>query len=712
MSTIVKKGFATAMALFLFFGAFLVATVPASAASSRGADMTVVGTSITIPDTTPVVGDSINITCDVRNLGDEDGTDVTVTFKAINGTTVITFATYAMPVNVTNTTDVEAWGIWDSVVDAPDPTLDYTIEISATNSTDDNTTNDTAVAADLVNWEAPMLTVTDVTTAATAFLIGDDITISVEITNAGDAEFEGNQTVTLDYDSSSMDEYFNNTGGTPLAPAGTATVDFVVDTSGLSAGEVNFSSELNSVGEFLLLDFVEKITNVSVTAIATAPASLKATVPVTITASLANDGTMDAVDHDVVFKVGTTTVCTETLNVSIGATPDAECIWTPADSAVAVNYTITVETEAGANSMEKEVTVGATPAAMLDVTAIAFSPATLVAQDDVGDTVDVTVSVSVTNNGDAAAVNATLDLLVDGTVYASNTSVSLAIGASGTYDFTYVATTAEDDVEVNISAGEESKLLSIPGDVDAPDLVVDSVTYAPTVEQKDPLKITVVIANNGDADQVEEVEVALMVDTTEIGTVAFVNITAGGTNTTEFEWAVGTFAVGEYQVNATLGETYLLGENFTVTEYQVPILELEFAKKDDKVKNYKSSGAEGEKKKIKVELVLKNTGNAAASNVNVSVKDSKGNDLGFTIVPSVAAGGEESVVVEFKLKAGKKTGEMTASATADFEGETIADTNTAGEGAKATVEQTPGFEVVVLLAAVIVAIAILGRRRF
>jgi uncharacterized membrane protein len=324
----------------------------------------------------------------------------------------------------------------------------------------------------------------------------------------------------------------------------------------------------------------------------------------------------------------------------------------------------------------------------------------------------VTVTVAVTNNGDAAAVNETLELLVDGSVYASNTSVSLAIGASGTYEFTYVATTAEDEVEINISAGEEYEILTIPGDVDAPDLVIDSVTYASTVEQNDPLTITVVIANNGDADQVAEVEVDLFVGTTEIGTVTFVNVTAGGTNTTTFEWAVGMFAEGTYQVNATLPETYTLGENFTVTAYKEPDLNLEFKKKDDgKVQNYKKTGAEGEKKKITVELWLTNDGDAAASNVVVILSDSKGTELGNATVSSVAPGGNETVSIEISLKAGKKTGEMSATASYTFDGSDETVSTAAGSGATAKVEQTPGFELIALLGAVIVAVAILGRRR-
>jgi hypothetical protein len=151
---------------------------------------------------------------------------------------------------------------------------------------------------------------------------------------------------------------------------------------------------------------------------------------------------------------------------------------------------------------------------------------------------------------------------------------------------------------------------------------------------------------------------------------------------------------------------------FTVkVETGVPDLGVEFVKDGDSPKNYEVSGATGEQKEIKVKIVVRNTGDGAAENVHVEVRDEDGDKLGDTTIERLDPKTEKVVAVKIKVRTGETTGPMSAEVTTTFDDEIY--TNTTTEGAKATVVQTPGFDTAILLTAIIFVLAVLvlrGRR--
>jgi hypothetical protein len=715
-----KAKIGTLLVVLAFLIGTLAVATPAGADGSRVIDAFV--SEVQVSDGAPDIGQNITITATVQMV-EENGTDVSVMFEAVNGSNVVGLSIVDATDNVTNTTPTQIVGWWDSTVTVPDPDLVYDIKVTVSNGTaaDANATNDTLILAGAVDWKAPLLGVSDVTAAAGNTLLGgDDFALEVTVKNFGDADFTGVQAVTVDVVGGSTDvgePAEANGTTTAIAPDGTQVV--TVDILALAAGDYNFTSDLNGYSDFYEVTIDPKVTEVAVTDITFTPAAgNKHTGTVTITADVENTGTLAAVDYTLTFGYGTTTIDTMDVNVTVGGTNSTSVDWVTPASMDTVEYEINVSGDDG--FMTKNITLLPQPHTVLGISGIAFSPTALTAQDDVGDTEDVTVTVTVTNTGDLAAAAESVVLKADGTEVARNDTVDIPVAGQVDVTFTYTATTAEDAKEVNLTAelGAASafKLLAIPGDIDLPDLEITAVVAAPATQERGlDADITVTVKNNGDAIAAE-VLVKLFAGTTEIGTATLVNVSdAGGENTTDaITWSIpSTWELGITELNATIdGTEIFLAVNFTVEEYKKPVIELEFAKnkKGTKVKSYSAEAAEGAKKTLKVEVIVKNTGTAAAKDVFISIKDKKGKELANATVPSVAAGGEETVTIPVKMKAGQST---TLSADATYDG-IHDDSYTAAattENPKAEVVKTPGFELVVLVAAMVIAMVVLTRRR-
>jgi len=208
--------------------------------------------------------------------------------------------------------------------------------------------------------------------------------------------------------------------------------------------------------------------------------------------------------------------------------------------------------------------------------------------------------------------------------------------------------------------------------------------------------------------------------TSDIGTKTLVNLTVGGDgNITTLDWTIpATFALGKVDINVTIdGFTVYKNMSYTVIVVKVPVLVVSFAKDTKgKVKSYSSTAADGKTKTLKVVVTLQNTGNADAKNVVVILKDSKGKALGNATIASVPAGQTVTQTIEIKLKAGAST-KLTATATYDgihaLAGidKGLTASSLATESPSAKVVKTPGFEGVILVGAVAVALVVLSRRK-
>jgi hypothetical protein len=409
--------------------------------------------------------------------------------------------------------------------------------------------------------------------------------------------------------------------------------------------------------------------------------------------------------------------------VSIGGTNTTFCDYVIPTSTDTKTYAIDVKAD---GNMTVDLVALPTPHTHLGIVGIAFNPSALVALEDVDDTQMITVTVTVKNDGDKDAVNAIVELKADAVVAGTNNSVNVTKGDQAIVTFEYDIATKEDLSIVNFTASitlgtdiaSDWKNISVPGDLDHPDYALDALTVSPAASCERGLKatISVTVKNIGDADATS-VTLKFWAGTTALGTKVVENVTAGGAgNVTTFEWTIlATFAVAATEINVTVeGTTPTVFKNisYAVIEYKKPVLTIEFQKdKKGKVMSYSSSAAEGAKKTLKIKVLIANTGTADAKNVRIGIFNSKNVEIGnATVTGTIVAGAAATeYIVLVKMKAGTST-KITAKVT--YEG-IHADTysaETAGT-TSAKVVKTPGFEAVVMVAAVAVALVVLSRRK-
>jgi hypothetical protein len=363
----------------------------------------------------------------------------------------------------------------------------------------------------------------------------------------------------------------------------------------------------------------------------------------------------------------------------------------------------------------------------LGISSIAFNPTALVAKANTGDLQNLTITVTVANTGDKIATNAVVTIMLTGatTPLYTNNSVNITIGGSTEVSYTYAVPTPKDAAILNFTVGvtlgtataSDWKNISVPGHIYKSVLEFTELTASPAtqVEAGLPVTFSVTVKNTGDL-LAAKVDLTFLAGTTTIGTKSLYNLTVGGAgNTTSVTWTPTT--VAKVNINVTISATNYKNITYSVIATKKPVLVVDFAKDaKGKVKSYSSSAADGKTKTLKVVVTLQNTGNADAKNVNVTLTDSKGKALGSGLVPTVVAGQSTTVTIAIKLKAGAST-KLTA--TAVYDGihalagidKGLTATSPAATAPTAKVVKTPGFEGVVLAAAVAVALVVLSRRK-
>jgi len=618
-----------------------------------------------------------------------------------------------------------------------------------------NTLNSTDGATPkVINWRTPNVVAKQITNATTGntYLIGDAYTAVVTVNNTGDADYKAVQDVLLKVGTATVGKVSLNCTVTALAPATTKDLTFVVNatTTGTftAAVKTTFTVVVGGVTKTLNVTFIAKTTWVYPTVLAFDPLTnvVKGTQTVNITATFLNKGTMNAVNFTAItFSVNGTDITTGCINTAIKVsivndnttTATTWCKWVTTSATKKAWYIVEVVADNGAPGKAKfntTLTVLPTPHTVLGITSITFTPTALVQKDDVGMKQNLTITVIVANTGDKDATNAALTVKVGSDTLTNNT-VNVKVGTPTTVTFSnYVVSTAKDDVLLNFTADlvlgtdHATKLanITVPGHKYRPNYAVTAITALPAgpIERGltgAPINITVTVKNTGDNKDKTTLTVKL---TTKLGTAAAADLTtltikgvvAGGTNTTSFLWNVpSTFTIGTYVIDAFLdGITPLTHQNATyqIIEYKKPILSVDFAKDTKgKLKSYSGSAADGKTATLNVVVIVTNTGTAAATNVNVTLTDASGKVLGSTIIPSIAVGGTSGEVkIPIKVKAG-----ASVKVTANVKGtgiHTDAITGTASPlPVSGSVKKTPGFEVIVLVGAVFIALVILYRRR-
>lgn len=715
----------TLLATLAMIASMLLVTIPVGAAPSKDVYVKTIG----LPATQPTIGDNITITANIRAVS-LNCTPVTVTFTAINGTSNTLLSTVIVNTNVTSTADKVVSGWWNSLDVVPDADLIYKINVSLTLTGDSNLSNNSKIQG-FIDWKAPELAVTAVA-GADAALIGDDYTATVTVKNIGDADFAAVETLDVMVVSDVVGSAEINGTTTAIAPAGTKNIAVLIDaatTGGFSAGDVNLTADLIGGGAWKIVSFAVKVTNVYVTDIAFDPASgvIKGNKPIKITATFKNNGTLDAVNDTVQFFHDATEITTPAVVVSVvkGDTVEgvANLTWTTPDATTTKDYTIMVKVDG--NNMTKVLHVLPTEHTTLSVVDVAFTPQTLEQKADVDMTQVLTITVTVKNAGDKDAVNAVVTLKL-ATVTLNTTMVNVTKSSGTTaVTFKYTVKTPKDvtnlSFEASVALGADQpasvvKNITVPGHKYRAIYEISDLSITPALTQERGLvaKISVSVKNVGDLLG-SSVDIKLKAGSQDITTLTVKNIAIAGTNTTSFNWSIpATFALGVVKINATL-DTLVKSMNYTIIEFKKPTLTVDCVKTKDgkKCAGYSSSAADGKYKTLKVQVIVTNTGTADAKNVNITIKDKNGKYLGSIIVATIAPSTTGTTyTVECKIKAGTST---TGTATVTYDGIHADKAYTASSPATSTpsikVVKTPGFEGVVLVAAVLVAVVILSRRK-
>lgn len=646
-----------------------------------------------------------------------------------------------VPGPVVSTVATTVQGYWNSSLVTPDIHKYYNISLTLLMTGDTNVSNNTKYAVDQVNWKAPEMTVLNMTGASKAYK-GDDYPLTLIVANFGNADFHSIVDIPIfnggDIVASTR---INCTVGCSLPVGSSMPVVATIPkdkTLNFTAGIVHLMTGLKVINISFDVTFKDKVSNVSVVWIKFDPVSdhVKATHNVTIQAKLQNLGNKDAVDMPVFFAYNGTVImeCPNNINITAGATNLSTCVWRIPTSDITMTYTINVTPDpynaTVKGYLEAQLVVLPAPHFILGISDMTFDPTTLVVKENVGDTQDLTVKVTVNNTGDLDLVNGVLKLDTGQGPILINSSVNISAGGHAVVTFKFPVSTPENDTPIKITATIMkgamsfyfSKNITVPGDVDRPDYDIWQLTVLPATESERGLwiEINAIIKNVGDATGVS-IPLTFRAGTTELGIKTVASLPAGTSANVAVAWSIPqSQALGNIDLNVSIvGTAVHRNLTYKIIEFKTPKIALEFGKdKDGKVQSFSGSAASGQSKTYTITVLLTNIGDADAKNLTLLLKDSKGNVLGSMSQVGVRSGKNVTVTFTIKFKAGTNT---KLSAVATYDGLhgiagldkdlTSASVPAESPTVKVSKKTAPGFEAVLLVGALAAALVVLSRRK-
>ncbi|MEM2870334.1 MAG: CARDB domain-containing protein [Thermoplasmata archaeon] len=410
------KGTALLMALGFLMSAFAF-SAPAGAAEGRAGSF-VVSVTFTNPDGSHdnssvwSASEPVNITANVSLAeGQESVTDLSLKLL-VNGN--LKESTHVGALNVGEFRE-QTWQ-WSSTEYG-----DFTIEVIAINGTDE--ANQT-VATSYYRLLASDIVITEVTLSATTALIGvDTVTITVKLTNNGNKD--GPASVNFNY-KSSTDEGTLGSIGTEVMAGASVERTFETNFSELTDGEYQIGAAMHDfrsseVWAETNITLATPKANVTIQDISVSPAQALEGENVTVTATLFNNGTADALNLTVEFFEGETSAgSVGEVDVTRGATKE-------------VTFTITLSPTTG--DMERVIKARAGEAeATATVTVLDRVPRMQILDFTVpdgiriGDTVQLRATVK--NVGTADAVEMVVEFYDNTTKLGASEPFNLTVGSS------------------------------------------------------------------------------------------------------------------------------------------------------------------------------------------------------------------------------------------------------------------------------------------
>lgn len=688
-----------------------------------------------------IIGSGVTIDFSVANVGAVNNTVVvTISYQPGSGGPSHTIAQLTSPDLVTynDTGGAPSFGPYsDSVTWWTNDTGSFpglvggsyniTIAVSPTTGVDINATNDTLKLPITLLGGDP--TVDEVTlrvagAIATEALEGEIVNITVGVTNDGPGVIY-DATVALTRTLDGIDSL------SPVAEWQIPQWDdqqgfsFTYDatTTGWDGSVVSWTAEAS--GALLVsadLTVLERTDDLSV---ALAPLTYEptlnhtATSPVlsdlvNITATITNEPTAtQATDVTVEVLVDGIVVNERTLTaVGIAEERIVSYLW---DTAGSTPRQVLVEVQASGETSDASASttfeLGPAPAA--NVTIKGFSvDSTPVALERPGNQQWVDVTIETHNGGTLAAKNVAISV-TDGKDTNGTTVASLAVGAEARWSGGLQLATAEQDGVVQLVAtvgGQVAKVdVTIPGDVDAPALVAESIAASPaSIEAgQGAVALNLTLHNSGDGPS-EPLSVPLLSlgpsnATVTLPSVAFPAIAAGESASASVSWTPTNGTVGVWQINATVGGVTVTTD-VTVTPTKVAALELS-------VLNglFKGTLETGKRRTVTVKVTVNNTGTAIIDNITVMLFDTAKSEI-VDSEQIVSLAPHEGKTVELSLSAGSGTRQLMAKATATFRGVAV---TVDGSPTPVTIKftaKTPGFELLAVIGGLGTALLLLRRR--
>jgi hypothetical protein len=455
---------------------------------------------------------------------------------------------------------------------------------------------------------------------------------------------------------------------------------------------VGVMTDMNTSAGFAI---VEPKADVILTGMDTDPISVTvpkgATVPLTMTAHLQNNGTASAASATVHFYNGLTELnATVTGAIAAQATLDVSFVWNVTEAITPGNHTvgIGIDTQALPNYwVEMNITVVGVP----NVTVLSLT--TSAATEFEG--TNVTLTAKLFNNGTEDSTPLTVEFYDGTTMIGNKTNITVAKGQ--TVDVTLVWTLPLVELDTNKTikakvAGSESPV-NVTIRNKAPKIEILAFT-APIGRIGDNVTITATVKNNGTGDAVGMV-VDFYDGATKVGSTPAFNLTVGSTNVTSVTFKLSGTGDANHTFfakasGAEKNDTKMIGHTLSAASISIVSFTVSPKTKDKQTKD--------STQEFKLTITLKNGGELAGS-VTLSIKE--GTKVIANASVPLAGGANTTQTYTWKVK-----GDATHKAVATITGD-----GTGTSEAKATLHYAPGFEVLVLMGSMIVALVLVRRRK-
>jgi len=581
----------------------------------------------------------------------------------------------------------------------------YTINVVAINGTDD--TSKTVTDSQTFTIDAVDFNVQSVTVTPTSGLVGiTDFSIAAEIQNSG--TIAGTANVSFKLDNSQLLGYKE----VQVGATATATATLVTNLSGLTITDGNHTVTAVEAGGSSAVSDNFTLTNptpdVMITGVEASPNPVTIekgmTLNVTVTAHLKNNGTLGKSGFEVKFYETDATTPKEVVTVpgplDPGATMDLAWNWTITDSVTLGEHTIYVGVDPeSAEPYWMYVVVTVNGLAAVAVSNLTATPASAFENDN------VTLTAKLANNGTADGINVTVQFF-DGETLINTTIVALVphgtetivpsvtanIGnLSGDANKTYKVKVGSSEMTVTVAARDRVPKIEVLAFSVGDGRIGDTVTFSATVK------------NNGTGDAVN-IAVDFYDGGAKVGSSAAFNLTVlssrdvtasiklSGTPDANhtFSARVATYGVLDRNVTKMVNHT-LSPASFVIISMTVKPTKLEGQPKDS-TQNYK------------ITIVVRNSGESRGQ-VNLTLTEGKNVITVIPIVIALDGGAEYNTSANPIIWKVKGDGEHKCLAT--LSAGPLGSPST--KEVKVTLRYTPGFEVLAMVGAIILALALVRR---